>query len=109
MYRLRAEQNGFRLLDALDPPNRIGETDPPGLVFRLNLHQVERLGTAGRFQCDLRPSGLFFFVPLIDQPFHYPAHLVEFFLVIHHLFAGVTRNRVLLFEKYGLLGTHLFA
>jgi hypothetical protein len=35
MYRLRPQQNGFRLLYTLDPPDRIGETDPPDLVFRL--------------------------------------------------------------------------
>jgi hypothetical protein len=40
MYRLRPQQNGFGLLDALYPSDRIGEIDPPGLVFRLNLHKV---------------------------------------------------------------------
>ena len=34
MYRLRSQQNGFRLLYTLDPPNRIGETDPPDLRFQ---------------------------------------------------------------------------
>ena len=52
---------------------------------------------------------LFLFVPLINQPLHYPSHLKEFFLVIYHLFAGVTRNRVFLLEEDGLLGAHLFA
>ena len=40
MYRLRPQQNGFRFLYTLDPSNRIGETDSPGFVFRLNLHKV---------------------------------------------------------------------
>jgi hypothetical protein len=40
MYRLRSEQNGFRLLYTLDPPNRIGETDPPACGFRINLYQM---------------------------------------------------------------------
>jgi len=35
MYRLPSQQNGFRLLYTLDPPNRIGESDPPARVFRL--------------------------------------------------------------------------
>ena len=42
MYRLRSQQNGFRLLNTLDPPKRIGETDPPALVFRLNLYKVAK-------------------------------------------------------------------
>jgi hypothetical protein len=40
MYRLRPQQNGFRLLYTLDLSNGIGQIDPPGLVFRLNLHKV---------------------------------------------------------------------
>ena len=56
-----------------------------------------------------RRTGLFLFVPLINQPLHYPSHLKEFFLIIYHLFAGVTRNRVFLLEEDGLLGAHLFA
>jgi hypothetical protein len=40
MYRFRPEQNGFRLLDAFGASNRIGESDPPTCVFRLNLHKM---------------------------------------------------------------------
>ena len=29
MYRSRPEQKGLRVLDTLDPPDRVGQTDPP--------------------------------------------------------------------------------
>ena len=35
MYRLRSQQNGFRCLYTLDPPDRIGEIDPPASDVRL--------------------------------------------------------------------------
>ena len=40
MYRLPSQQNGFRLPYTLCPSDRIGESDPPGVVFRLNLYQM---------------------------------------------------------------------
>ncbi len=40
MYRLRSEQNCFRLLYAFSAPKRIGETDPPSCGLRINLYQV---------------------------------------------------------------------
>ena len=40
MNGLRPEQNGFCLVNAFGAPNRIGKTDPPAGVFRLNLYQM---------------------------------------------------------------------
>lgn len=40
MYCLRPQQNGFRLLNTLAPPNRIREANPPALIFWLNLYEV---------------------------------------------------------------------
>jgi len=43
MYRLRPQQNGFRLLYTLDPPNRIGETDPPVCGVETNVQTKDAL------------------------------------------------------------------
>jgi hypothetical protein len=53
MYRLRPQQNGFRLPYTLYPSDRIGESDLPGVVFRLNLHKVagNRCGHIPLFGC----------------------------------------------------------
>ena len=40
MYCLCPQQNGFRLLNPLASPDRIGETNPPSLIFWFNLYEV---------------------------------------------------------------------
>jgi hypothetical protein len=40
MNGLRAEQNGFRLLNVFGASKCIGETDPPASCLRINLYQM---------------------------------------------------------------------
>jgi hypothetical protein len=40
MHCLRSQQNGFCLLNAFAPPDRIAQADPPDLIFRFNLYKV---------------------------------------------------------------------
>ena len=48
--------------------------------------------------------GLLLFVPLINKPFHYPAHLQKLPFFMNHLFPAVARDRVVLYEKIACSG-----